>query len=191
MRVHYPDELTLREARTKYFADNEFGDDGGYASKWVKLQFGPIPFAFPNTAGRVRAVRFHDLHHVATGYPTTNRGEAEIGAWEIGSGCKGFVVAWVLNLMAMAMGLVIAPVAVARAFYRGRRSRNFYGTGFDEALLETTVGDARAQLGLAEGDEIRPTIGDRALMVLAYAAGVTLSLGHLAVPVALVWWLIR
>ena len=40
-----------------YVAADDFGDDGGYSSKWVKLQFGPIPFAFPNSQGRVRAGR--------------------------------------------------------------------------------------------------------------------------------------
>src|SRR4029077_17703722 len=44
----YDDALSLRDARGRYFADNSFGDDGGYAKKWVKLQLGPLPFAFPN-----------------------------------------------------------------------------------------------------------------------------------------------
>lgn len=189
MRVHYPDELTLREARARYFADNGFGEDGGYSSKWVKLQFGPVPFYFPNTPARVRAVRFHDLHHVVTGYPTTNRGESEIGGYEIGSNCKAFVAAWVLNLMAMGMGLVIAPRAVARAFHRGRRTKNFYGSQFDDALLETTVGEARQRLGLdIDEGSIRPTLADRALLALAYTAGLSLGLAHIAVPVGLLWW---
>ena len=46
----------------------------------MRLAFGPVRFAFPNTAGRVRAVRYHDLHHVVTGYATDWTGEAEIGA---------------------------------------------------------------------------------------------------------------
>lgn len=65
----YAEALTIRDARAQYFAENGFGD-GGYTAKWVKLQAGPIPLFFPNTASRVRAVRFHDLHHVVTGYDT-------------------------------------------------------------------------------------------------------------------------
>src|SRR5215470_18087947 len=80
----YADSLTLRDARAQYFTENNFGD-GGYTAKWVKVQAGPIPIYFPNTAARVHAVRFHDLHHVATEYKTTWTGEAEIGAWEIAS----------------------------------------------------------------------------------------------------------
>ena len=65
----------------------------------------------PNTEGRRRAVRIHDLHHVVTGYQTDLRGEAEIGAWELASGCLRWPAATVLNLFALAIGLVIAPAA--------------------------------------------------------------------------------
>jgi hypothetical protein len=107
----YPDGLTVREARARYFAANGFGE-GGYDARWVKLQAGPLPLYFPNTAARVAAVRFHDLHHVVTGYDTTWTGEAEIGAWEVASGCARHYVAWLLNLQAMAIGLVMHPQAV-------------------------------------------------------------------------------
>ena len=127
---------------------NGFGD-GGYDAKWVKLALGPIPFAFPNSAARVRAVRLHDLHHVATGYDTSVLGEAEIGAWEIGSSCRGFVAAWILNLYAMQLGFWISPAAVFRAFVRGRHTGNLYRGEWDEALLEARVGELRERLALA------------------------------------------
>ena len=144
----YADALTLRDARTQYFAENGF-DDGGYTATWVKVQAGPLPIYFPNTAARVRAVRFHDLHHVATGYTTTWTGEAEIGAWEVASGCAHHYAAWQLNLQALAIGLVIAPQAVYRAFMRGRHTKNLYREEFTESLLSPTVGDLRHRLNLA------------------------------------------
>ena len=69
MHLYAPD-LTLREARERYFEINNF-KNGGYEDAWVKLRLWRIPFAFPNTDGRRRAVRFHDLHHILTEYPTT------------------------------------------------------------------------------------------------------------------------
>lgn len=140
---------TLREARARYFASNGFGADGGYASAWVKVRLGPLPFFFPNTAARVRAVRFHDLHHVVTGYATDVVGEAEIAAWEIATGCAGFGAAWLLNLEALGLGLLRAPGPSWRAFLRGRQTRNLYRTRLDEALLAARVEDVRARLGLA------------------------------------------
>src|SRR5438046_2892863 len=66
---NYDPTSTLREARGRYFAANGLGE-GGYEDKWVRFALGPIRFAIPNTAGRVHAVRYHDLHHVVTGYDT-------------------------------------------------------------------------------------------------------------------------
>ncbi|MCW8140676.1 MAG: hypothetical protein KIT58_17385 [Planctomycetota bacterium] len=68
------------------------------------------------------------------------------------SGCGRHLAAWALNLQAMAIGLVIAPGAVWRAFVRGRATRNLYGepahAPISDALLDARVDDLRARLGL-------------------------------------------
>jgi hypothetical protein len=143
----YPDALTVREARARYFAANGF-KESGYEARWVRLQAGPVPLFILNTRARARAVRFHDLHHVVTGYDTTWTGEAEIGAWEVASGCAHHYAAWVLNLQALAVGLLINPGAVFRAFLRGRHSRNLYREVFSDSLLAPTVGEMRRRLRL-------------------------------------------
>lgn len=143
----YADELTLKEARRLYFDANGLGE-GGYDDKWVKVMAGPVPIVFPNSPQRVRSVRLHDLHHVVTGYATDWTGEAEIGAWEIATNCRDHHAAWLLNLFALAIGLVIAPAAVWRAFLRGRHSANLYESDFRETMLEERVGHLRARLGL-------------------------------------------
>ena len=148
MALYHP-ELTLREARRLYFEFNNFRD-GGYDERWVKMKVGPIPIAFPNTKARVRAVRLHDLHHVLTEYPTTWTGEAQIGAWEIASGCADHYPAWLLNFYAFAIGLVISPATTYNAFMRGRHSRNLYRRVFDDALLACRVGRMRRELRLEE-----------------------------------------
>lgn len=144
------DQLTVREARALYFASAGFAADGGYADPWVRLKLGKkTVFAFPNTAARVRAVRFHDLHHVLTGYDTSWTGEAEIGAWELAAGCGRHYAAWLLNLGAAALGLLFAPRRVVRAFARGRRSDTLYHEQFSDELLDQTVGALRKRMRLA------------------------------------------
>ncbi|HEY9402763.1 MAG TPA: hypothetical protein VIQ24_08705 [Pyrinomonadaceae bacterium] len=143
----YSPESTLRAARERYFEINNF-EGGGYEEGWVKMRAGPIPIWFPNTVARVKAVKFHDLHHVLTEYPTTWKGEAEIGAWEVATGCAAHYQAWLLNLLAFAIGLWINPRGVYRAFIRGRRTRNLYRTTFSDELLARRVGDVRRELEL-------------------------------------------
>ena len=64
--ANYDPELTLSQAVKQYFVANKFGDNGGYNDRWVEVKLGPIPFYVLNTQERVRAVRFHDLHHILT-----------------------------------------------------------------------------------------------------------------------------
>jgi hypothetical protein len=142
----YAPELSMRDALRRYFEDNDFGPDGGYPDAWVDLKLGPIPIPFPNTDARRRAVRFHDLHHIATEYQTDYAGEFEISAWEIATGCRDFVAAWQLNLAGLFAGLCSYPIRTFRAFIRGRNTKNFYGRPY-EPLLELSVGDARRMLG--------------------------------------------
>lgn len=140
--------MLVREARARYFAENGFGD-GGYGARFVVLRVAGVPaLAFPNTKQRVRSVRFHDVHHVLTGYDTSWRGEGEIAAWELASGCRDHYAAWLLNLSAALIGLVIAPRAVWRAFRRGRASRNLYDREWDDGILDRSVGELRRDLGL-------------------------------------------
>ena len=148
--MKYSDDEILINARKRYFAINGFPDDGGYSARWVKIQLGPIPFFIPNSSIRVRAVRIHDLHHVLTEYDTSLIGEAEVGAWELASGCKGYLAAWVLNLAAVAIGMFLAPGRVITAFRSGIKSNNLYGREFNEALLNSTIGKLRDELGLAD-----------------------------------------
>ena len=153
----YAPTLTVRDARAQYFQTNNFGD-GGYNSKWVKIQAGPLPIYFPNTKARVRAVKLHDIHHILTEYDTSLTGEAEIAAWEIASGCKSYYAAWQLNLGALAMGELFAPRRVYAAFIRGRHSMNLYSGVFEESLLDVEVDTLRRQLKL---DQLLPSANTR------------------------------
>jgi hypothetical protein len=178
MRVVYPETMTMREARRVYFDANGFGATGGYDDAWVDFKLGPLPMPFPNTKARVRAVRYHDLHHVLTGYDTDIVGEFEISAWEIAAGCKNFGAAWALNLGGMAGGLVRAPRRVFAAFVRGRRQRTTYGEDLD-ALLDLTVEEARNRFTKASNTRTTPL--DVVLFVLASTVGIVVAMTLFAV----------
>jgi hypothetical protein len=154
------DTLTLGAARADYYEHNHFGADGGDALAWVPMKMmGLTILKIPNTDGRRKAVRFHDLHHVLTGYDTDWRGEAEISAWELASGCLRWPAATILDLFGLAIGLALAPRRIVRAWARGRHTRNLYGEDGVEHLLPRTVGEMRAKLGLA-GDAPRVRVRD-------------------------------
>jgi len=190
--VTYADEQLLGEARAHYFEANRFGHDGGYAARWVKVKAGPLAFWFPNSDARRRAVRYHDLHHVLTDYDTDWIGEAEIGAWEVGSSCADHWAAWYLNLVVMFVGLFVAPRRTFRAFVRGRRTANLYREPWENIHLEDRVGAWRERLGLQAG-AIEPAPGDRlafaGFLVPAFLCWLANSALFL-LPFALLYWVI-
>jgi hypothetical protein len=141
-------DTTLGAARAHYYQVNGFGTDGGDSLEWVPLKLWKLTLRIPNTEGRKKAVRIHDLHHVVTGYQTTWTGESEIAAWELASGCFQSKAATVLNAGALAVGLLVAPIRIARAWARGRKTTNLYDQDGVDHLLPRSVEAMRAELGL-------------------------------------------
>ena len=189
----FSDDLGLEDALKRFFDDDLVQDsEGGYSARWAKVKMGPLTLAFPNSQSRVRALKLHDLHHIAADYDTSFVGESEIGAWEIAGGCADHWPAWVLNLSAMAVGIFLAPLDCLRAFARGRRTRNLYRTAYEDALAQGTVGRLRDFLDLRQAPA-RPSLTDGVLFGLWSAAGVALMLGATAVllvPVCALVWLV-
>jgi hypothetical protein len=147
----YPDEMTIEEALQVYFKKYHFAD-GGYKDKYFKIKIGPVLIPFPNTNQRVKAVKFHDIHHLLTEYTALWKGEVEIGAWELASGCGQFFIAWFLNFGSFGIGLFLYPRTLFKAFMMGRHIKtNLYnGYRYDALLLGKTVGELRTELGIGK-----------------------------------------
>ena len=73
--------MLVRDALDHYLAENGFTKEG-YASPTTSGSFLGLKFSVPNPPSHQRAVRLHDLHHVATGFGTDHAGEAEISVWQ-------------------------------------------------------------------------------------------------------------
>src|SRR5262245_42246613 len=111
--------LRVRAGRDEYLAENGFTVEA-YDAKWTPASLFGLTFKVPNTATHRRAIMWHDLHHVATGYGTDLTGEAEISAWELRRGLAGLdlYVSAIVVTLAVA-GLAIAPVRTWRAWQAG------------------------------------------------------------------------
>lgn len=162
-------QATLRSAVASHLVEEGFGDDGGVNERWAVTRVGPVPICIPNMAMRRKAVPHHDANHVISGYDHDLIGESEIGAWELGGGCRRYVAAWVLNWSALVPGLVLSPRRMFRAFVRGRHSGNLYGHDLDD-VRDLSLDDVRRLCAL-DGGEHRPTLSD----CLAFALVVVLA----------------
>ena len=145
---YYPDNMKIKEALNQLFAN--FGiPANAYTTKYFIIKVGPIPIHVPNIPARVKIARYHDVHHVLTGYSANWKGEAEIGAWELATGCRTSFIAWFLNGGAVMVGIFMYPKAVINAYLRGLKTRTNLYHHFDyESLLEKTVKEVREMVGL-------------------------------------------
>ena len=100
---------------------------------------------------RCGEVRFHhDLHHFATGYDTSLRGQVELAAWELASGgCREDLFLWVDRLGAILLGILLMPIVVARAYQRGELCSNLYGID-PEQILNLDFAEVLDFMGLYE-----------------------------------------
>ena len=121
------EDKTIRELLPEFYKEYDLGADGGSNISSVKIEVTKnFTLYIPNFKARRKAVIKHDIHHIVTGYRSTFKGETEIGAWEIGSGCKHYWAAWVLNASGVMTGLLFNLWGVLKSFARGRRTINLY-----------------------------------------------------------------
>jgi hypothetical protein len=145
--------LTVRAGRDCYLAENGFTLEA-YDAKWTPASLLGFTFYVPNTSHHRRAIMWHDLHHVATGYGTDPAGEGEISAWELRRGLAGldlYVSAIVIS--GTLLGLLVAPRRTFRAWSdSGGTGRTLFARASSEydALLACSVAELREQLGVPE-----------------------------------------
>ena len=118
---------SLQEELAAFYKRNGFGEVVGARPLVVPVYTGCMLVPLPNIETRRRFLKYHDLHHLVTGYSVGRIGEGEISAWELGTG-SAFVspTLGVMNLIALSTGLVLEPKRMWRAFRSGCRSRNLY-----------------------------------------------------------------
>jgi len=185
------DSQTPRDLLPAFYKQYQLDEDGGQSSSYVRIELAKKIFLyFPNFDARRKAIFKHDVHHMVTGYTSTFKGETEIGAWEIGSGCRHYWAAFALDIAAITPGMLFNPAGVYKAFVRGRRTKNLYSDSFtDEQVMDMRVADIRQSLLL--NDHIGKTNGNLAdflLFVLLLLGGIIYSaLSLLLTPFVLIY----
>lgn len=119
--------MALGDELAEFYQRCGFGPVVGVRPRTVPVYTGCLLVPLPNIEVRHRYLKYHDLHHLMTGYSVGRIGEGEVSAWELGSGSmRVSPTLGVMNLIALSTGLVLEPRRMWRAFVRGCASRNLY-----------------------------------------------------------------
>lgn len=143
-------ELTVREARDAYLAENGFSVEA-YDEPTTKVSLWFFSFSIPNTPRHREAIMWHDLHHVVTGYGTDPVGEGEISIWELRRGREGldlYVTGLVVGLVML--GGMLSPRRIWQAWKdSGNEGRSMFPGQLDyDEVLDMKVGELRERLGI-------------------------------------------
>ena len=176
--------MTVEAELRSFYQRHGFGDVLGSRARTVLVYTGCMLVPLPNIETRRRFLKYHDVHHLVTGYSVGRIGEGEVSAWELGSG-SAFVspTLGLMNLIALSTGLVLEPKRMWRAFARGCRSRNLYSAPVRAAVDAGRWPDVAALR--RQVLEVRLSRGPVALRVTEFGLYALLAMGlHacLAVP---------
>lgn len=119
--------MSLDDELRAFYLRSGFGENIGKRPLTVRVYTGCLLVPLPNVETRSRYLKYHDLHHLITGYGVGRIGEGEVSSWELGTG--SFVrnpMLGFMNLIALSTGLVLDRKRMWRAFVRGCQSRNLY-----------------------------------------------------------------
>jgi hypothetical protein len=136
---------TVEQAITKFYSENDFGDDGGVNDKYAWIKFGFLSIPIPNAESRRNNVYLHDISHIVTGNDTTWKGESAVSSWEIASGgWKNLYIPWILTLWAMGLGVIFYPKNTFESFKRGLTMDNALTCGLTKTeLFNISVSELR------------------------------------------------
>jgi hypothetical protein len=119
--------MSIDAALQDFYTRHGFGPDIGARPRSVRVYTGCLLVPLPNIETRHKFLKYHDLHHILTGYSVGRIGEGEISAWELGSGSM-FVspLLGAMNLIALSTGWVLERERMWGGFCRGKRSESLY-----------------------------------------------------------------
>jgi len=144
--------MSLDAALTLFYERHGFGDTLGARPKTVPVYTGCLLVPLPNIEARNRYLKYHDLHHLITGYSVGRIGEGEMSAWELGTGSmRSSPILGFMNLIALSTGWVLARDKMWTAYVHGLRSCNLY-----EQQMRSAIDDG----DWASIDELRDDVVD-------------------------------
>ncbi len=118
--------MNLDQALNDFYRASGFAAETGKRPAFVDVFVGCLLIPLPNIEIRRKYIKYHDLHHVITGYSASQLGEGEVSAWELGTGSLLQPILMLMNLIAISTAIAVNPRRVFKAYLSGCKSRNLY-----------------------------------------------------------------
>ena len=77
--------MKIEELLNQFYLNNGLPVNGGIAKNTFNVKLGVFNIPVPNPKFRKDVVHIHDIEHILNNCDTSNRGEAFIAGWEVGT----------------------------------------------------------------------------------------------------------
>lgn len=144
------EQMSIHQALDLFYQNNGFAPiQAEQEPCTVHVYNGCLLVPLPNIAVRHKYLKYHDLHHILTGYSVGRIGEGKVSAWELGTGSMlNHPILGIMNLIALSTGFFLKPQQMWLAFQRGVFSQNLYAQStrhWIDVHSETLLKDLKAR----------------------------------------------
>lgn len=126
-------------------AEDPFGSAAA-AGRWWTFEVWGVTLYCYNFTWRRRALAYHDLHHVVTGYPCNMKGEMQVATWEFAAGPCPSRFGQLFCLPLVAMGAAAMPRKTFTAYRNGRRSKSLFACDVNASITSKPVFEIRRKV---------------------------------------------
>jgi len=127
--------MKIEKLLNQFYLNNGLPVNGGIAKNTFNVKLGVFNIPVPNPKFRKDVVHIHDIEHILNNCDTSNRGEAFIAGWEVGT---RFYTHFPINFfifLAFGYSLLIHPQTVFEGFKKGLNNVGVIDLGLKKAEL--------------------------------------------------------
>jgi hypothetical protein len=154
--------MKLEKLLNQFYLNNGLPVNGGIAKNTFNVKLGVFNIPVPNPKFRKNVVHIHDIEHILNNCDTSNKGEAFIAGWEVGTRFYKHFPINIFIFLAFGYSLLIHPKTVFEGFKKGLNEIGIIDLGLSRSelmqmdfnqLVKITQKEDRTKLGIYQLSE--------------------------------------
>ena len=154
--------MKLEKLLNQFYLNNGLAVNGGIAKNTFNVKLGVFNIPVPNPKFRKNVVHIHDIEHILNNCDTSNKGEAFIAGWEVGTRFYKYFPINIFIFLAFGYSLLIHPKTVFEGFKKGLNEIGIIDLGLSRSelmqmdfnqLVKITQKKDRTKLGIYQLSE--------------------------------------
>ena len=154
--------MKLKKLLNQFYLNNGLPVNGGITNNTFNVKVWFINIPFPNPKFHKDVTHIHDIEHILNNCDTSNKGEAFIAGWEIGTRFYKHFPINIIIFLAFGYFLLLHPKTVFKGFKKGLNNIGIIDLGLNKSeliqmefnqLVKITQKEYHTKLGISQLSE--------------------------------------